>query len=231
MKKILALSVSLIGISLLAGVTFAQSPSPDDQTIKQKVQQKVQQALNQPKAYLGTVTDDTQGTMQVKTQTGEIKQISTKSVTAVIKTGLVDKEVKLTDVAIGDFIAALGYKNSNGVLDAKRILITTPPTPSSINQTIGKVVKIQKKVLSIQRLKDSQNIDINVTANTDIMISKDAKQTVSKLTDLAPGNLVLIVGTINGSSIDARTVVKLVTGSTPAASPTPSPTPKALPSP
>lgn len=81
-----------------------------------------------PKAYIGIVTDATDQTLQIKTDKNEIKQISadTEKTEAVNIKEKPNKSVKLEDVAIGDYIAALGNVNNNGVLDAIRILITSP---------------------------------------------------------------------------------------------------------
>jgi hypothetical protein len=112
--------------------------------IRQKVAEKVAQALNQPKAYLGVVTDIADSTIQIKTPESQIDQVSVadKNLTVVNTKGNTSKQVKLTDIAIGDFIVAMGYVNGNQVLSAQRILITDPVTEPKINAFMGKIADI-----------------------------------------------------------------------------------------
>jgi len=121
----------------------AGTPGPASATsesdIRDKVAQKVAEAMNKPKAYLGVVTDITDSTIQIKSLESEIKQISTGDgeITVVNSKGTTSKIVKLTDVAIGDFIVAMGYVNSNSVLLAQRILITDAVVDPKINAFLG----------------------------------------------------------------------------------------------
>ncbi|PIZ49434.1 hypothetical protein COY29_01885, partial [Candidatus Woesebacteria bacterium CG_4_10_14_0_2_um_filter_39_14] len=82
--------------------------------VREIVLKKVEDILNSPKAYLGTVTDIAEKTIQLKTDSGAIEQVSAEDLPAG-KAG-----VKLTDIAIGDYIIAMGYRNGNHVLNAKR---------------------------------------------------------------------------------------------------------------
>lgn len=138
--------------------TKISSATPTDATsdasIRQKVEAKVESLLNKPKAYIGTVTDITDSTIQIKTTESEIKQISTDiDKTTVIKSNPTTKTVKLTDIAIGDFIVGMGYVNSTSVLSAQRILITDPVTDPRVTATLGKVSDIDKKATISKVLK------------------------------------------------------------------------------
>lgn len=127
-----------------------------DADIRQKVEAKVEAAMNKPKAYIGIVTDITDSTIQIKTN--EIKQVSANDKdTTVVKTGATNKIVKLSDIAIGDFIVAMGYINTSSVLSAQRILITDPVTEPKIASTMGKVTEISKKTLTVADIKDKQS--------------------------------------------------------------------------
>ena len=100
------------------------------------------------------MTDITDSTIQIKTMDGEIKQISTSSDNiTVIKSNPSTKTVKLTDIAIGDFIVAMGYINSSSVLSAQRILITDPVTEPKVKAKIGNLSDIDKKVTISKTIK------------------------------------------------------------------------------
>ena len=140
-----------IGSSSDSGIKTGDIKTGD---IRAKVEEKVKEALNRPKAYLGTVTDISDSTIQIKTAESQIQQISVKDDgIAVVKTGTINKAVKLTDVAIGDFIVAMGYINSNTVLNAQRILITDPVTEPKVNATFGKLIDIDKKITTSKSVK------------------------------------------------------------------------------
>lgn len=139
------------------------SPSPEagssaSSDIRLKVAQKVQEAMQKPKAYIGTVTDIADSTIQIKTGDGQIDQISTEgdSVTVVNQAGKNNKAVKLTDIAIGDFIVAMGYVNGNSVLNAQRILITNPITEANIVSTFGSVTDTSSKNITVTSPKEAR---------------------------------------------------------------------------
>ncbi|MEK7550341.1 MAG: hypothetical protein AAB535_00945 [Patescibacteria group bacterium] len=95
---------------------------------EEKEGDRLEKAANKPKAYLGIVTDITDSTIQIKTTSGEIRQISITSDVTFVK----------IEPAIGDFIVAMGYRNGNQVLNAQRILITPAPVEPKITVTMGK---------------------------------------------------------------------------------------------
>lgn len=162
-NKILAWAVSENG-SLsntelrLVYTTQLETPRPNDNekessesAVKESVLKKVEDVLNTPKAYLGTVTDIAEKTIQLKTDSGNIEQVSGKDENlTVIKELPSAKEVKYADIAIGDYIVAMGLTNGNHVLNAKRILITQPEPPLDIKILFGKVELIDKKQITLE---------------------------------------------------------------------------------
>lgn len=103
-----------------------------------------------PTSYVGTVTDISGGTIQIKAEDGGILLASTKEDTTYINTLKKNQEVKLTDLAIGDYVAILGLKNGNTVLDGKRVLIISSSI-DEIEVIAGKVLSAAKKELVIQK--------------------------------------------------------------------------------
>lgn len=124
---------------------------------EEKEGDRFEKAANKPHGYLGTVTDITDSTIQIRTISSEIKQISVGGNLNVIKTTPTSKMVKLTDIAIGDFIVAMGYKNGNHVLAAQRILITPPLTEPKVTvaKAAGANVTPAKNTL-VYSFKDGQ---------------------------------------------------------------------------
>ncbi len=180
--------------------TQMQSSKPDNNDtdeetstesgVRETVLKKVEDILNSPKAYLGTVTDIAEKTIQVKTDSDSIEQVFAEEGISVINQSPSPKEVKFTDIAIGDYIVAMGYKNGNNVLNTKRILITSPSTFPQIDIITGKVESISKK---------------------EIILDEDKKAIISTSTKLSDKNIakddqVIVVGTLVKDVFSARTI-------------------------
>ncbi len=140
--------------------------------------------------YMGTVTDKTEAAVQMtKFATSEIQQISIDTEVTFAKVGSATKAIKFEDVAIGDFIVAMGYQNGNGVLTAKRILVTTPFTYSGRKALIGEVKSLGKKDF--------------------VLVAAGEEWTVTfkkKPSGLVEGAKVIVVGTATDKMLEARTI-------------------------
>ena len=127
---------------------------------------RLEKAANKPKAYLGTVTDITDSTIQIKTTVSEIKQVSVSEEVVYVK----------TEPAIGDFIVAMGYKNGNQVLNAQRILITPPVTEPKITVSTGtgadvkpiKTTKIYPKASDLEDESQTVSVTTEVSGKSSI---------------------------------------------------------------
>lgn len=129
---------------------------------------RLEKATNKPKAYLGTVTDITGSTVQIKSMSDEIKQISVEEEVVVVKTTPTNKVVKLGDIAIGDFIAAMGYRNGNQVLNAQRILITPAVSEPKIDVVMGQGSNvIPTKTTQVLSFKDGKVVKVKASALED----------------------------------------------------------------
>lgn len=189
--------------------TITPTDNSTESAIRQKVAQDIAKAMNQPKAYIGTVTDIADTTIQIKTAEGEIKQIATAGVTTVIDTSPTVKMIKLTDIAIGDFIVGMGYINSATVLEAQRILITDPVTEPKINAFFGKVASVSKKSITVTSLKDGQDDIVTPSSKTDIEIFTSGKVSASKLANINEGDTVVHIAVTGSDTPTIRTIFVL----------------------
>lgn len=155
---------------------------------EEKEASRLEKAANKPKGYLGTVTDITDSTIQIRTLASEIRQISVSGEITVVKTTPANKIVKLTDIAIGDFIVAMGYRNGNAVLSAQRILITPPVTEPKITVAMGK------------------GVDIAPTKSTLVYLFKEGEATKSKSSAIEDDSAVITVTTDEGGKSTLRSV-------------------------
>ncbi len=200
MKKILLILFMFI---LVGGVALAQETATEEaDPIRDKVQQKVEEARTIPFSYIGTVTDIAEQTIQINKHvfngttenSGEIQQISVdEDGTTFVKIAKSTTTVSFSDVAIGDFIIAMGYKNGNGVLEAERVLITTPLEPTTRKTLYGEPSDIASKELT---LMDQGGREWSV---------EFGKSWVGpELSEIEDGDSIVVVGLAEDNTLEAR---------------------------
>jgi hypothetical protein len=204
-----------------------QTPTPEtvdvsDQVdeVEESVKQKVEEALNKPKAYLGTVTDKTEDTLQIKTEKEEILQISVnQEQTTFAKINKKTESVEFSDVAIGDFVISMGYTNGNEVLEADRILLTSSFEPSDRKAVLGKVSSVEKNEFSLKENGNDTEYIIEPGDDITVTILEDEDIVKSRFSNILEGDRIIVAGTSEGETIEARTI-RIISR------PEPSPTPE-----
>ncbi len=119
--------------------------------------ERLKEAQNPAIAYIGTITDITESTINLKNSSEEIGQVSVSDET-VYANEVSKKEIKFKDLAIGDFIVAMGYKNGNQVLKAKRLVVSSPIKSPNRQFHFGKVVQIKNKILTLSKTDGSVDL-------------------------------------------------------------------------
>lgn len=154
--------------------------SADD--VRSKVQEKVKEIQTNSVFFMGTVTDISESTLQIELKSGEIEQASTTEETDYLSETKTRKTIEKEDVAIGDFIIAMGFASGNDVLEAKRIVVTTKPEEIDLLGKIGEVKSTSSKKLVL--ISDGEE--------TEIAFGKTWKG--SDLSELEEGQIVIVVG-------------------------------------
>jgi hypothetical protein len=205
-QKVLVVYSSSFQLTTIATPTPGTSTSESD--IRANVAEKVAQALSNPKAYIGVVTDIADSTIQIKTPDSQIQQVSIggNGITVMNVKGTNNKQIKLTDIAIGDFIVAMGYVNSNSVLAAQRILVTDPITEPELTISMAKVTTAPKKSLSMTGIKDNTQVTITPDKNTGLESYSSGATKNIKLTAISQGDLIIYVIDNSGTSPITRSV-------------------------
>ena len=166
-KKYLILFIlSLIIYLYINSIVFAQNSTTKSaetdkeeiqNSIREKVQEKIKNIESNPKAYFGVVTDISDTTIQLKGESDEILLVSVDTqTTKFIQVNQASKAIKYSDLAIGDYLIAMGFKNGNEVLEAKRILVTQPLEKPKQEIIYGKVQSIAKKSVSIKSSQETE---------------------------------------------------------------------------
>jgi hypothetical protein len=129
--------------------TETEGQESTESAIQERVEDKIDLAKNRPTSSQGIITDVVEETLQIENATGEIEQISTTSNTAFVNTVNTTEEIELEDVAIGDYIVAMGFRNGDSVLEAARVLVISPPDTSRPQITAGSVTETEGKNIVI----------------------------------------------------------------------------------
>ncbi len=185
----------------LSDKTTASESTEEADVIRNKVKEKLTDAAKNPLAYMGIVTDITDTTIQIKNDAGEIQQVSLSADTEYVKLGDTNKKVELKDLAIGDYLANLGFKNSNNVLEGKRILITSKPADIKFMPVLGTVKSIDTKKKEIA-LKDNKDKDWTAQFGK--------KWAGPNLTEVETEQKIIVVGTISESAITTPRTLELI---------------------
>jgi len=183
--------------------------------VREKVKDKLKEIQETGYSLIGTLTDISKGTFQMETPLGEIEQITIEDETDYVNTtSSKSKTIEFEDVAIGDYIIAMGFTNGDDILSAKRVLISTEPEKSTKNILSGKITSIDEKEVTLSLVGGNEQI---------ISFGKSWKG--PDLDELTEGELLIVVGTGEDEDFTARTIEQIL-AETSTPSPTASPEPE-----
>ena len=212
MKKIILaiFTISLLGLLIIPVFAQETSTGPAD-IIREKVQDKVRQVQNTPSAFIGSITDIAEDTLQIKTLDEEIEQAQVSDETTYAND---DKGViKFGDIAIGDFVVAMGFANGNGVLDTRRVLVTSPTKEIERQAVQGTVSGVEKKEVTLT-LSDGLSFILTFPKTWD----------GPDLDEISEGDQLITVGTSDEEVFEIRSVF-IIPQETEEESPSPTPSP------
>lgn len=202
----------------------------EDVSETENLKDRINSAKSKPHVFMGTITDKTDNSLQIKNFEGTIQIVAITKNASFAQDLTTPKVLKYTDIAIGDYIIAMGFENTKGVLTTERVVVSKPFSEPTRKILFGKILSINKKVVTIE---DKNSIAWVLTLPT--------KWEGPDLKDLVVGQNLIAVGEPERDkpeNIKVRTMsLEPVTKNTPTLSPTPtlkvSPTtkPKASPTP
>lgn len=166
--------------------------------------QYTQDASNsaQPQAYIGTVTDISNSVIQIKNDMGDIEQISGTANASYIDTrNNTTKQIKATDVAIGDYLIAMGIKDGNNILTSSRLLVTDPLAPTKRTSFYG-VVTDDSGTNKFVAKNPKTNETLTITPATGITILGNEKS----FGKISNNEKVIVAGELKDGIIAARTI-------------------------
>ena len=188
----------------------AEPKNDNSDAIRKKVEEKVDSILKNPKAYIGTITDITDTTFQIKNSSGEIQQVATNQDVSYVKSITQVKEIKRADIAIGDFIIAMGYTNGSKVLETKRVLVIMADSTDAKKIYLGNISKLTKKNFTLTIPNSDDTFTATPIKNASVLTYTDGKIVKLTYVDLSPNDEVVVFGKNNDDTFEARTIIKIV---------------------
>lgn len=191
------------------------------ETIREVVRQKLELSRKNPKAYIGTVTDKSQESLQIKNAQGEIKLASIDPETSFVKISQKKTNIAFQDIGIGDFVVVMGFfanntsspnKNTtNEVLNAKKVLVNEPTNPTKRAIILGEIISIQKPKMTIKEAGAKQ---------WQLIFPK--RWVGPEIKELSQGDKLIAIGEAQDDSLNIRTIHLVKPIDNPSLTPTPS---------
>ncbi|HWA51704.1 MAG TPA: hypothetical protein VG895_01455 [Patescibacteria group bacterium] len=151
-------------------------------------------------SYVGTITDITNSVIQIKNDAGDIEQINPTASANFIDTRNNDtKIIKQTDVAIGDYLIAMGYKDANNILQATRVVVSDAVIKTDRVAFYGIVIDTETGTVTVKN--PNSNTTVTVTPNTDATIAGD-----DTFSQIKTGDKIIAAGEFKEGNIDARSI-------------------------
>jgi hypothetical protein len=218
MKKLLLILILAILSLATSGAAYGQSPLTEPSGgVREKVEEKVNQVLKVPRAYIGTITDISETTLQLSKyifnpeteKSGEIQQVSITPDTTYVNSKAAAKTIKFQDIAIGDFVIAMGYANGNSVLQSTRVLIIEILKPTAKASLYLTVVTVNKSSLEASSPVDNKSYTIKPASKAKISTTKDGEDVDLNLSDIKKASKIIVVGTLANDALEARKIYVL----------------------
>ncbi len=176
-----------------------------EEDINERVQERLNEQANPITSYIGTITDITEEYFQIRSQSGEINQLTVNEQTTYTSNIQDSRDIEFSDVAIGDFIVAMGRLDANEILNTQRVIITSPPVENNYLVSKGVVTDITRNEMAIN--SDKSEIIFRLGNNTDYLEATNQNEIARA--DIEIDSEVLIAGEQNGDTISARSVFVL----------------------
>jgi hypothetical protein len=207
-----SIDASLIpGINTVRLWSFEKDAEPKltETTLIYSTQLDLDELSRDAVAMMGAITDIASDTLQVRTQDGEIEQLSISSDTTYGSVVNTSKEIGFSDLAIGDFVAALGAKNGDNVMVVKRILVTTQKKPQEIGVIAGTVKALSSSEFLVQTFGSVEEVSIDAKSGVKVYSAKEEEIAITRLLNAKEDDQIVIIGDYEDDELVASTIILL----------------------
>lgn len=223
-----ALLIYYLLFVLLATPAIAQEATEPGDTVRERVRERIEELTRKPRAFVGKIVDLPDSIIEIETANDQMRQVKTDEDTVFIGvTAGVRRTIKFSDLAVGDWVIAMGYLGDNQVLNARRV-ITTSTSPLTIRRAVYGIVEDEEgNVFTIKHPKTGETWTVESDSATQVTTKSDTRIVRGKLGDIEIGDRIIAAGTPAeaGNTIDAR-LIHIIPGLAEGlSSPSPTPTP------
>ncbi len=156
-------------------------------------------------SVIGTITDISSESIQLRSENGEIEQLSIAKDATYALINSESKDLEFKDLAIGDFVAAIGTRNSEGVFNVNRVLVTTISQTNKMDLLTGVIKNLSKKEFIISS-DENKEVSIDATGSFDIY---SFELSAEKLSSAKEGDEIIVFGKFKDKELVAETIVLL----------------------
>lgn len=153
-------------------------------------------------AVIGEVTRVTDETITLNSRYGT-RIISTEEVTSITKN---DKDIKITDIAVENWITVLGKIIDDNFTPVFLYVYSESILPKTQFVSIGTIIEITKNTITITPRSGAQDETISILTSTDF---EDINGVEISLNNLEEDITILVSGYDNESKIEAKTIRSL----------------------
>ncbi len=209
MKKTL-LVTGLLGYLVIGftSIASAQSASPSASAsaspaasgksirdnLRERVEEKLTQLINKPRAFVGKITQISNSALTVDSK-GGIKQVKVTDKTVLIQ--VADgkpKTIKESDLAVGNFVVAMGYVENKDTLSARRILTMSQDPRQARHPVYGIVQSAKDGTLVVKHPKKDETWTVKTSTKTEVTLKNDGKMGKSDFKSIVEGDRIIAVG-------------------------------------
>jgi len=232
------LPLSHPALALAQSEDATSSSNVDPETVKENIKKRIQKAVENNTSemlgikmgpiigWVGTIESITSDSLTiVSTDTSRIVAVPTNASIVRTSAGVKKSDAKLEDLAIGDFIIAMGRVDDDDVLNTIRIVAAdTKPMPITKKVVLGQITDIDSKadLITITPPNGSTPVILELTTKSALR-QKDTGDKL-KLTNLDPGDQIVAIYEPDSKDPETNNLLLLHRLNTP--QPSPSPTPK-----
>lgn len=155
----------------------------------------------------GTVTDITADNLQIRTTSGEIRQLAITSDTSYEKILDSSSNISFSDVAIGDYIFALGTRENN-IVQSERVIVTTEPDDLATVAVAGNIETLSSKDFIISSFIKNERISVDATGGVTVYSARDGIERV-RLNSSSSGDPIVVLGKFKNNELVAEMIVLL----------------------
>ncbi len=168
------------------------SDKPDDD--------EASEDTNPTKVSMGTITDITDNTIQISTNLDKIDLVSVdEENTDFVKSG---ESIPYEEIAIGDYVIAMGNRGDNEVLQSSRMLVIDKPQDLMRKIFYGNVLEPGRRFITLD-FGSGEKISVNTSTDLRVLDGKDEE---IEMEDIVEGDVIACSGVIDEGELYARII-------------------------